>query len=165
MNVKEILLDMIERQKRLDVAMYGSNNAEYNQKNTYRALFDELGELNHELKAEWCWWKKTQAPVNREKVLGELADVWHFALNIFYHEYEKHDVMFEFKDIEDEANFLAKTFGTFYFYKNLIDEYYDHYILGNLLALTFKLGFTLEELYEAYKTKNEINYERIRNNY
>lgn len=160
MKAKEILLDMIERQKRLDIAMYGSNNATYNQENTYLALIDEIGELNHELKAVWCWWKKTQKPVDREKVLGELADVWHFALNIFYHEYQGFD-----EDIENNANFKAKTFDTIYFYKKLIDTYYDHRILENLLALTFKLGFTLEELYEAYKTKNEINYQRIASGY
>ena len=116
--------------------------------------------MNHELKKEWCWWKKTQAPVNREKVLGELADVAHFCLNIFYHEYYMID-----ENIENNANFKAKTFDTIYFYKKLIDAYYDHRILENLLALTFKLGFTLEELYEAYKTKNEINYQRIASGY
>ena len=141
MTVVEILRDMINRQKRLDIAMYGSNNATYNQDNTYLALLDEIGELNHELKAEWCWWKKTQAPVNREKVLGELADVAHFCLNIYYHEYYMID-----EKIENNASFKAKTFDTIYFYKKLIDAYYDHRILENLLALTFKLGFTLEEL-------------------
>ena len=160
MTVVEIIKDMINRQKRLDIAMYGSNNATYNQDNTYLALLDEIGELNHELKKEWCWWKKTQAPVNREKVLGELADVAHFCLNIFYHEYYMID-----ENIENNANFKAKTFDTIYFYKKLIDAYYDHRILENLLALTFKLGFTLEELYEAYKTKNEINYQRIASGY
>lgn len=160
MTVVEMLRDMINRQKRLDIAMYGSNNAEYSQDNTYLALIDEIGELNHELKAEWCWWKKTQAPVNREKVLGELADVAHFCLNIFYHEYQMID-----EEIESNASFKAKTFDTIYFYKKLIDAYYDHRILENLLALTFKLGFTLEELYEAYKTKNEINYQRIASGY
>ena len=43
------------------------------------AILDEIGELTHELKANWCWWKKTQAPVDNEKVLGELVDIWHFA--------------------------------------------------------------------------------------
>ena len=160
MTVVEILRDMNNRQKRLDIAMYGSNNATYNQDNTYLALLDEIGELNHELKAEWCWWKKTQAPVNREKVLGELADVAHFCLNIYYHEYYMID-----EKIENNASFKAKTFDTIYFYKKLIDAYYDHRILENLLGLTFKLGFTLEELYEAYKAKNEINYQRIASNY
>ena len=32
------------------------------------ASFDELGEVNHEMKAEWCYWKKSQEPVNRDKL-------------------------------------------------------------------------------------------------
>lgn len=165
MNVKEILLDMINRQKRLDIAMYGSNNAEYKEENTRLALIDEIGELNHELKADWCWWKKTQKPVDREKVLGELADVAHFCLNIYYHEYPDRSIEW-LKDAGYKASKRAKDMAEVsYFYRKLTDPYSDHAILENLLGLTFKLGFTLEELYEAYKTKNEINYRRIEQGY
>lgn len=31
------------------------------------ATLDEIGEFTHELKANWCWWKKTQAPVDEKK--------------------------------------------------------------------------------------------------
>jgi dimeric dUTPase (all-alpha-NTP-PPase superfamily) len=44
-------------------------------------ILDEVGELTHELKANWCWWKKTQPPVDEKKVLGELVDIWHFVLS------------------------------------------------------------------------------------
>ncbi len=37
------------------------------------------------MKSRWCWWKKTQAPEDRDEVLEELADVWHFALMIILH--------------------------------------------------------------------------------
>lgn len=45
------------------------------------ALLDELGELNHEEKPEWCWWKKNAGKVDRDKVLEEFADVTHFVLS------------------------------------------------------------------------------------
>lgn len=32
------------------------------------AILDEVGELTHELKGKWCWWKKTQPQVDEEKV-------------------------------------------------------------------------------------------------
>jgi dimeric dUTPase (all-alpha-NTP-PPase superfamily) len=41
------------------------------------ATLDEIGEFTHELKGDWCWWKKSQAPVDEEKALGELVDIWH----------------------------------------------------------------------------------------
>ena len=44
------------------------------------AIIDELGELTHELKGDWCWWKKTQKPVDRKRVLEELVDVYHFVM-------------------------------------------------------------------------------------
>ena len=50
------------------------------------ATLDEIGEFTHELKGDWCWWKKSQEPVNRNKALEELADVFHFVLiyELFY---------------------------------------------------------------------------------
>lgn len=45
------------------------------------ATLDEIGEFTHELKGDWCWWKKTQPQVDEEKVLGELVDIWHFVLS------------------------------------------------------------------------------------
>jgi len=160
----EIIKDMIERQKKLDVAMYGSNSATYNRENTRLALIDELGELNHELKATWCWWKKTQAPVDRDKALGELVDLWHFALNIFYHEYPHvtDDYLSKMVSVDD---FDIRKTSMSIIYFSLIDLYQDNWILRNMLILSMRLDFTLEEVYEAYKAKNEINYERIRNNY
>ena len=37
-----------------------------------------LGELTHELKGDW--WKKSQKPVDRKRVLEELVDVYHFVM-------------------------------------------------------------------------------------
>lgn len=45
------------------------------------ALLTEIGELAQELKPEWAWWTKAgdRREVDRDKVLGEAADVAHFA--------------------------------------------------------------------------------------
>lgn len=37
--------------------------------------------------------------------------------------------------------------------------------LNNLLYLTEKLGFTMDEVYQEYLNKNKINYERLKNGY
>lgn len=84
MTIKEIELikEMLKMQKKLDEAImeeYGLEELDEEKLNL--AILDEIGELTHELKANWCWWKKTQAPVDKEKVLGELVDVWHFVLS------------------------------------------------------------------------------------
>ena len=83
MNAKdmELIRKMLKKQAKLDNAImeeYGLT--EINKDNLMMAILDEVGELTHELKGDWCWWKKTQPLVDEEKVLGELVDIWHFAL-------------------------------------------------------------------------------------
>ena len=77
----ELIKDMLKMQAKLDEAImeeYGLTEIEEEKLNL--AILDEIGELTHELKGDWCWWKKTQPKVDKEKVLGELVDVWHFVL-------------------------------------------------------------------------------------
>ena len=100
----EKLKEMLEMQRVLDANIYETHGVEYDEEKTYMALFDELGELNHELKPTWCWWKKTVKPLDREKVLEELVDVWHFALSIFYHkDWEINESYFDMKFIMTNA--------------------------------------------------------------
>lgn len=78
----DLIKEMLQMQAKLDKAImeeYGLE--ELDEENLRMAILDEVGELTHELKGNWCWWKKTQAPVDKEKVLGELVDVWHFVLS------------------------------------------------------------------------------------
>lgn len=86
MTSTEIIKDMLERQKKYDAEVFKKHNVSYVSKSQLEsALFDELGELMHAQKADWCWWKKTQAPVDKQKVLGELVDIWHFVLSYQNH--------------------------------------------------------------------------------
>ena len=82
----DLIKEMLQMQAKLDEAImkeYGLD--EIDKENLKMAILDEVGELTHELKGEWCWWKKTQAPVDEEKVLGELVDIWHFVLSYQNH--------------------------------------------------------------------------------
>ncbi len=57
---------MLKLQQKLDERIVQGNGITYKdllEGNWYvSAILDELGELNHELKADWCWWKKTGNP-------------------------------------------------------------------------------------------------------
>ena len=73
----EMILKMAEMQKKLDEALLEKGKAlgkikQYETDRVAFALIDEIGELVHELKGDWCWWKATQKPVDRNKVLEEL---------------------------------------------------------------------------------------------
>lgn len=157
----EKLKELLEMQRALDENIYTTHNVEYDEEKSYLALIDEIGELNHELKAKWCWWKKTVKPVDREKVLDELVDVWHFALSIFYHHF-----YFDNGIYVKECNInVYENYKLFLIYKMLLNKYLNQHILELMIALTHKLGFTFDDVYEAYKKKNAINYERLKNGY
>lgn len=143
----EQLKELLEMQRVIDI------------KKLKIAMLDEIGELTHELKGDWCWWKKTQAPVNKEKVLEELVDVWHFVLSIENH------------SIYDKCNSQIMNYD----FKKLVKDVDYVEIAGDLvnskiplfyvMCLTYKLGFDFEDVYKCYKKKNEVNWQRLKNNY
>ena len=45
------------------------------------AYLDEVGELIHELKPLWCYWKKEHKEIDKQRALEELSDCLHFALS------------------------------------------------------------------------------------
>ena len=158
--MKEKIIEMLKIQEALDKSFMEYNNLEeLDIDKVQMALFDECGEVNHEMKAEWCYWKKSQKPVDREKLMEELADVWHFALTLhrLYHGITHNYLTYEFERDRykwihwfDVLKLLSK--GTVL-------------CLDHTIILTEKLGFTFDEIYEAYITKNKENYERMKRGY
>lgn len=132
------------------------------------AILDEVGELTHELKANWCWWKKTQAPVDNEKALGELVDIWHFILSWQNH-FNKGE-----KGLRKEKVMIENVKQYVWGLKNLQKEF--GYVLTDLpclldsrvealIAITEYLGFSIEDVYKAYCEKNKVNYQRLKEGY
>ena len=154
----EMLEEMAELQAKYDEAVYSTHNCKFDKDKCYCALVDEIGELNHELKANWCWWKKTQKPVDNDKVLEELVDVWHFALSLYNHDNRYDYIKFNtaFDSVELDISYCYALAGPLYNRESLI---------GDMINLTYCLDFKFKEVYEAYKAKNKINYERLENGY
>lgn len=165
----DLIKKMLQMQAKLDKAImdeYGLD--EIDEEKLNMAILDEVGELTHELKANWCWWKKTQAPVDDNKVLGELVDVWHFVLS-----YQNHFINGE-KGVENTCmvkrnskNILSlmrnNEFGLTVAFSDLVSWKWNK--LERLTAITEYLGFTIERVYEAYCSKNKINYQRLKEGY
>lgn len=121
------------------------------------ALLDELGEFNHELKARWCWWKKTQAPVDHDKALEELVDVLHFVLmacNKAGIDKLKHYEIFD--------GGLPEMYHSIVFD---IAEGFPQDLFKTFALIADKTGFEPDEIYDAYRRKNAINRQRVRDNY
>lgn len=172
MNVKDIELirKMLKMQAKLDEAIM----KEYGliciyEENLSFAILDEVGELTHELKANWCWWKKTQPKVDRKKVLGELVDVWHFVLS-YTNNFNDGESMFDTETDEFDRGYkyyLSKTHfnknALTNLYSELIDSWLEKLII--LVVITEYLGFTIEQVYKAYCEKNKVNYQRLESGY
>lgn len=133
------------------------------------ATLDEIGEFTHELKGDWCWWKKSQEPVDRNKVLEELADVFHFVLiyELFYGKrtYLLDDLGYDLESPRDYMPMVQMDIGLgIATALTRIIDLADSRLMY-LLALSEHLGFCLEEVYAAYMRKNAINMERLKEGY
>ena len=165
----ELIKEMLQMQEKLDEAImkeYGLTDITIEQ--LEMAILDEVGELTHELKGNWSWWKKTQAPVDNDKVLGELVDIWHFVLS-----YQNHfnggengilnASMFE-RNSDNILNLLM--INEYKLSETLTDlSTWNIHKMERLVAISEYLGFTIEQVYECYCDKNKINYQRLKEGY
>lgn len=158
--MKNKIIEMLKMQEALDnsfLQYMGNDNLDVEK--VRMALFDELGEVNHEMKAEWCYWKKSQKPVDRDKLKEEISDVWNFALSlhrlingITFSEFELKRSKIWNNNVNWDVIIIGMAPG-------------DPDILYDCIALTEKLGFTFDEIYEGYIEKNKENYARIKRGY
>lgn len=165
MTSTEMIKDMLERQKKYDAEVFKKHNVtSVSRQQLESALFDELGELMHAQKGDWCWWKFTQEPVDVEKVIEEYIDVVHFAL---MYEIKFGSGCYTDKDIEH--NYIKLKYdlriGQAFVYSCVICRTKDDGVLAYVIALGLHMGFSLEEIYKEYIRKNEINKERVANGY
>mgnify|MGYP003413175483 CR=1 FL=1 len=158
----EQLKELLEMQRVLDESIFKEKGiTEYPLDNMKVALFVELGELMNEFPTKFKHWKSSAAD-NREKGLVEYVDCLHFALSLAN---QIDDFKMNTSYENTELKYTNSICEIVYFIsRNVeIDCYYAMFI--GLFVLGKKLGFTWEEIYEAYKKKNAINYERLNNGY
>lgn len=167
MNAKDIELirKMLKMQAKLDEAImkeYGLYTID--EEKLSFAILDEVGELTHELKANWCWWKFTQEEKDPAKVFEEYIDVVHFAL---MYEIKFGSGCYQYEDIKWNYNKLKTDlgFGQAYAFSCVISLTRDDNVLAYVIALGLHLGYSFGEIYNEYIRKNEINKERLAKGY
>lgn len=165
----ELIRKMLKKQVKLDKAImeeYGLEELDEEKLNL--AILDEIGELTHELKANWCWWKKTQAPVDKEKALGELVDIFHFLLSWQNNFNDGEEGLGSAPDVKrrvkQQCNLMHSIDDALiYGFIRLVSH--PLYRIESLIAITEYLGFDVEQVYKAYCGKNKINYQRLKEGY
>lgn len=158
----EKIFEMLKMQHELDSAImkeYGLKEIDHTRLRF--AIIDEIGELTHELKGDWCWWKKTQPPVDREKVLEEFIDVWHFAMCAHL---MNHTSTESYSIVIQEATYGSVRGYTIPMIMTLISKC-DVNVLYYTIILGAGLGFSIDDIYNAYVKKNKTNYDRLKEGY
>lgn len=169
MNAQEMFETMLKKQEELNsdiMKEFGLTTISKEQIDM--ATLDEIGEFTHELKGDWCWWKKSQEPVNRNKALEELADIFHFVLiyELFYGKRKYLTDPEQYRESPRDYMPMVQMDIGFGIANALITILkLEDGRLMYLLALSEHLGFCLEEVYAAYMRKNAINMERLKNGY
>ena len=189
-----MLLEMLELQLIADRGAHAKGNTNYetilDKNQLWHALFDELGEVNHEIKGLWSWWKLSQKAPDQQKVLEELSDVTHFVLSNMLAAYDGNlsllkaeiegaeDSLFEDETYSLEAvpyiiSFMLDIADMSSHYKHeIVDEDCGLVMEAPLLVfnyftrLVLALGYDFEsDIYPAYVAKNKVNLERNASDY
>ena len=158
----EQLKELLEMQRVLDESIFKAKGiTKYPLENMRIALFVELGEFLNEMPTQFKHWKSS-AVDDREKALEEYVDCLHFALslsnqrNILINKiapsYEQLKYIKSQNDLIDNLSYIMSNNCEFHFLECLFG-------IGNYF------GFAWEEIYNAYKEKNKVNYERLKNGY
>ena len=113
------------------------------------AYFDELGELTHELKSEWNWWKNNNENPKKEKVLEEMSDALHFYLSWFKIEdfwkkgsFEIYDYAKQIKDYKSALVILTR-----------LETEPARKMLAAMLIIANSLGASEQEFLEIHHKK------------
>lgn len=131
--------------------------------NTVLALLVEIGELANETRCFKHWSNK--GPSEREVILEEYVDGIHFFLSLAI---SKNDKLKDFTIYKNSNNDLTQQFLEI---KYQVSELYRwshksiHIAFGYYIGLGEILGFTWEEIEQAYLEKNAVNHQRQDNHY
>lgn len=140
------------------------------------ALQVELGELANELPEVFKFWSNKKN--NREKALKEYVDCLHFILSIGVELGMPHRLLLgnvqrnemlddDFIALYDEVHTLYHAYKCAYkcqLNKKFVRGYYES-VFEHFLALGERLGFTWEQVEEAYMKKNAENHSRQERGY
>lgn len=134
---------------------------------TILALLVEIGELANATRCFKHW--SLKGPESKERLLDELADIWHFYLSIG----NQMGLRLTPDDLERGDESLTLIFTRIYYWAANLERFFTDenkhieygQVGGWIRILWAKLGFTDEEVEQAYLKKHEENYRRQREGY
>lgn len=165
--MKVDLKPIFDEQRKLDKEIHEKHHVSYRTINRELklALIVELGELANEIRSFKFWSNNNQ--MNRARVLEEYVDGIHFITSICirYIVSPKFDVKRYLNKYQDPKEITKAFVWLFRKTCNINTAWKARYWYMNYLKFGFRLGFSMQEIQEAYFKKNKVNHERQKNNY
>ncbi len=158
----------IQAEKQRELDEYIKKNADIKSEQQYWedriiALMVELGEVSNEIRF-FKFWSKKEASA-KEVIIDELVDCLHFAFSLgntlnndqwlFATDDMKRPITLIYFDVVEKLMKLVHE----------KDEVLFRSMLFNLVEIAWYLGYSMEDIEEAYNKKNQINYERQNTGY
>lgn len=157
---------IFEQQIVLDKHIHSQHDVNYDKIHTELklALIVELAETANEIRSFKFWSNKPSSA--KEIVLEEYVDGIHFITSLCI--YYKVNPIFEviedkpFKNKRDITNAFIELFNeaTLINSPNQSTAWYSKY-----LSFGLRLGFSVDDIIQAYEAKNKVNHQRQENNY
>lgn len=162
------LRDIIEMQKVLDARILKSFNKESSETimNRILAMLVELGELANETRCFKYWSKK--GPAERDVILEEYVDGIHFIVSLgneINYDFNEDNIFGVEKMTTDMTDSFVTIFKRVCALSSKLDAANFEMLFKDYVALGYQLGFTKQDVFNAYELKNKVNHERQENNY
>lgn len=126
------------------------------------ALLVEIGELANETRCFKFWSQKSASP--RDVILEEFVDGVHFILSLGLLTNNRLEPEPAQSEATETKQFLSVMEAVYSLRQSrTAKEYAD--VLNRYFALGRMLGFSMDDVIEAYEKKNEVNYERQQSGY
>jgi dimeric dUTPase (all-alpha-NTP-PPase superfamily) len=129
------------------------------------ALLVETGELANETRTFKFW--SVKGPSDRETILEEYVDGIHFLLSLGI-SLNLEDTVLDLEPKQSESSLTSQFLEVYAkiqdFRKQLSNEAYRE-MFQSFISLGVMLGFSGQDIEEAYVSKNEVNYDRQKQGY
>lgn len=189
-----MILELLQKQRELDKFVLETKGLTISPSSLYTkrvvAFFVELGEFTNELRAFKFWSNKQPSP--KDVLLEEYVDALHFLLSITYTLQDTSDASNEYitNRLSVAVDSYFNTKSHFAKYEDIGVKLADDFVLKvvshisdisyamplfwhekllmawlDFICLGFVVGFTQDDILEAYNKKYQINIERQRQGY
>ncbi|MCD8204624.1 MAG: dUTP diphosphatase [Coprobacillus sp.] len=159
------LTEFYKEQKLLDEDIFTRHDVSYGSTQTRRllALIVEIGELINATRCHKFW--SVKDPESKERILDEYADGMHFFLsNGLSIGVTSTSVEYEESDADINEQFYDLYHAILVFFDKRDEETYL-LALSKFFSLVYPLGYTVEDLLDAYHKKMAVNHQRQETHY